>query len=192
MINTLAIAFIEQLMNRSLKLDPQTFQRAKSFAGKVIFINITDLHFRFYLLFSPQGVRLLKNFSTQPDSRITATSLTLLRQAIQTAPSSDLNIEGDIELGQEIRDMFQSMDIDWEEKLSRFTGDTVAHHVGSATRKFISWGKNLSNNFSHDLTDYLQQETQLLPTEFEINEFFKEVNELRYGVERLEAKIPPS
>ena len=48
-----------------------------------------------------------------------------------------IRISGDIELGQ-LKKLFDEMDIDWEGHLAHFTGDVVAHQIGSLVRKGIA------------------------------------------------------
>lgn len=189
MIKILASTIFEKIFNRLLQLDPQTFSHIKSFAGKVVLLNITDWHQHFYVLFSNQGVKILNTYAAQPDTIITASSLTLLRQKFQTAPTSDLTIEGDLELGEELRNVLQAMDIDWEEQLAKYSGDVIAHQVGNVARKVLNWGKEQTQNVSEDLTDYLQEEAHILPTQHEINEFIEEVNDVRHAVDRLEKRF---
>ena len=42
---------------------------------------------------------------------------------------------GDVELGQQVKTLFDEIDIDWEGHLARFTGDVVAFQVGSLFRQ---------------------------------------------------------
>ncbi|MDX1443206.1 MAG: SCP2 sterol-binding domain-containing protein [Gammaproteobacteria bacterium] len=100
-----------------------------------------------------------------------------------------VSITGDAETGQDFQQLVESLDIDWEEKLSRFIGDSAAHQVGSLLRGFRDFTRQGAERFSDNIREYLQEETEDLPRRREVNEFLDNVDALREDVDRLEARV---
>ena len=100
-----------------------------------------------------------------------------------------MQIEGDTELAHRIGKILGAMDVDWEEQLSHYTGDLVAHDIGNLVRGAVRWGRNSADTLGRDLQEYLQEELRLLPVRTEIEAFLADVDRLRDDVERLQARI---
>jgi ubiquinone biosynthesis protein UbiJ len=100
-----------------------------------------------------------------------------------------VEIDGDVELGTKLQRIFERLDIDWEEHLSRLTGDIVAHQLGNTVRGFFAWGRRAADHLGHDVADYLQEENETLPVAWEVEEFIQGVDTLRSDVDRLEARV---
>ena len=79
-----------------------------------------------------------------------------------------MEISGDTELAHQLSKILGTMDIDWEEQLSHFTGDLIAHRVGNLFRTARDWGANSSATLGLDIQEYLQEELRLLPGRLEI------------------------
>lgn len=190
MIKTFISGTLEKLSNRLLNLDPQTIERLKPFAGKIILIEITDWQLKIYLLITMHGLQFLNHYEGSADTILKGSALSLLRAGkSKETQLQDVIIDGDIELGKKFREIFRSIDIDWEEQLAKVTGDVIAHQVGAATRAFISWTTQSARSLQQDFTEYLQEESRILPTRYEVEEFIDGVTEVRNAVERLEKRI---
>lgn len=190
MIKTFTHSLIETCCNKFLQLDPQTIARLQQFSGKIVLIDMPAWKIKFFLLITDQGIQLLNNDEMIADTTIKGSPLTLLRiSKSQETQFDDVVIEGDLELGQQIRDILRSMDIDWEEQLSKITGDVIAHQMGSMTNKVLRWLKQSSNTFATDISEYLQEEARYLPAGLEVEEFIDSVNKIRHDVERLEKRM---
>lgn len=100
-----------------------------------------------------------------------------------------IRMKGDIELGQQVKKLFDEMDIDWEGHLAHFTGDVVAHQIGTFVRKGRAFKKKLDESMRQNISEYLSEELRVIPTKYELEDFFAEVDELSLSVERLQAHI---
>jgi len=81
------------------------------------------------------------------------------------------------------------MDIDWEEQLSKLTGDFIAHQLGNAARqagKILQHGRN---TLEQDIGEYLQEELRVLPSRIETLNFSTDVSRISMDVERLQARV---
>ena len=103
--------------------------------------------------------------------------------------SGEVSITGDTELAHRIAKILATFEIDWEEQLSRLTGDILAHQAGDLVRQAGAWGRDRFKTLTLNGGEYLQEESQLLPTRIEIEEFLTGVDTLRDDTERLQARI---
>lgn len=193
-ISELAYAGLEESINRYLALDPNVRERLARLHGKVIGFEISGTGQTIYLIPGPSRLQLLSRYEGVPDCLLRGTPLALARMRDQRRSSGqlfsgDVDIAGDTELAHSFSNILSSMDIDWEEQLSRYTGDVIAHGMGELIRETTHWGRNTLETFAMDLQEYLQEELRLLPQRLEIERYLAGVDRLRDDVERLEARL---
>jgi ubiquinone biosynthesis protein UbiJ len=137
------------------------------------------------------GIDILNAWKNGADVTLRGTIPALLFARLNRAGGlpKNVRITGDAETGQQFQRLVETLDIDWEEKLSRFLGDTAAHQVGSLLRGFRDWGRQGAERFGDNLREYLQEETEDLPRRREVVEFLDAVDALRSDVDRLEARV---
>lgn len=198
-MNKTLTSLLEKALCRYLALDPETLKRLEALSGKVVKIELTDWNTVLYLFPSATGISIKDHYTGKPDATIKGTPFELLRIRLadekkSAALAKKLEITGDIHLAQTFNHIFQRIEIDWEEPLSTFTGDVIAHQIGSFARSLKHWALQTKKNTGLNITEYLQEESQHLPPREEVEDFFSDLSELQHAVARLEAKIkiPPS
>jgi ubiquinone biosynthesis protein UbiJ len=186
----------QKAINNYLLLDPASSQRLKALENKIVKINLLGVDAQFLLLFASQGIRF--ELPTQPEKKfdtvISGTPLRLLQMSLsrenrQQFFADDVSIQGNLELGQRVTDLFDQMDIDWEEIMSHVMGDVAAHHVGNIARDFKNWIKQTHATLRQDVIEYSQEEINLFPPAEALHDFFHDVDELRMDADRLEARV---
>ncbi|MCW9025038.1 MAG: SCP2 sterol-binding domain-containing protein [Gammaproteobacteria bacterium] len=197
------IAGIETAINSVLALDPATLKSFASFKGKVIAIELESRPkqplITLYLLPGESGMIVLSQYAGEPDTTLAGTPIALAKMSFGSRVggpdasdvlfSGEVNIRGDVELGQHFKRVLDKMDIDWEEHLSKITGDIVAYKVGDSLRQFGNWWKQSAQTLGEDAAEFLQQENARLPEKSEMMEFNQSVDTIRDDVERLQARI---
>ena len=88
-----------------------------------------------------------------------------------------------------MRHILDELDIDWEEQLSRLTGDVVAHQLGNLARRGRHVLRHGLNTLEQDIGEYLQEELRVLPTRIETENFSSDVTRISMDVERLAARV---
>jgi len=78
---------------------------------------------------------------------------------------------------------------DWEEELSHFTGDVIAHETGRALHGFAEWAGRAHRSLGRSIAEYLTEESRDLVAVTELEEFNSAVDKTAAAVERLEAKL---
>lgn len=178
-----------------LTLDAGAKRRLKLLAGKLLEINLQGRTFiqKNYCLFTENQVQL-KSFVNQPaDMVITGSPRAFLKlalsQDLRLATRLGLTFEGDPIALEAVQQLFFSLNIDWEEALSKYTGDIIAHQLGQFSRYARKKQQEILTNASRSVAEYLQEESEVLPTHTEINHFLNGVDELRASIDRIEARM---
>jgi ubiquinone biosynthesis protein UbiJ len=193
MLGVAALAGLEQALNAALALDPKTLERLGRLQGRVIAIELTGTGIRLLMQPEQNGLRLMGHYDGAVDTTLRGAPFALLRMGSGRTGEGlfrgGVEIDGDVELGQQVQRIFERLDIDWEEHLSRLTGDIIAHQIGNTVRGLFSWGERAGEHLARDSADYLQEETEVLPLQWEVDEFIEAVDTLRSDVDRIEARV---
>ncbi len=190
---------IETAINAWLKLDEDTLPRFASLNGKIIRLHITGLDLNLYFLPSPSGIQVMENYPDADqggvvDATIHGSPMALIRlgtsgNAGETLLKSDVEIDGDMRVAEKFSEILSEVDIDWEELLSKLVGDIIAHQAAQVAHNVSGWFKESAEAMKMNTAEYISEEARLTPAEAEVNYFMDQVDELRMGVDRLEARI---
>jgi ubiquinone biosynthesis protein UbiJ len=185
---------IEKLINTYLHLDAEIFARLGQLSGKTMGLELRGWNQTVYIIPDANGLHLKTDLEMAPDVFISSTPFALLKLVKSgshhiTRLSDEISVQGDLEIAQNLQDIFQAVDIDWEEHLSHLIGDVAAHQIGNVTRSTLDYGRRVVSNIRQTSTEYMQEELRHLPPSEEIQDFMYGVDETRNAVERLEARI---
>lgn len=100
-----------------------------------------------------------------------------------------IRLEGEGEIAQDFRDFLTTLDIDWEELLSRVVGDVPARLMMRTLEECRQVARNFNAAAEGNARDYLHEESELLPRASELDRFVREVDRLRDDLERLELRL---
>jgi ubiquinone biosynthesis protein UbiJ len=186
-------AALENSLNLYLRADPDSARRGAALHGKVIALTITGIDLTLYFLPCADGVQVLSHYEGKVDTHLTGSPPGLARLALDRREDAlfqgAVRIEGETETGQSFQDMLADVDWDWEEHLSRLTGDIVAHRIGEFARRTRELLSDSRETLAQDCGEYLQEESRLLPTRIEVDYFMADVDRLREDADRLQARI---
>ena len=186
---------LESAFNRYLLLDPAAGNRLAGLEGRVIALELRGLDLMLVFRVQGQGIAFIDEPGLTPDTVLRGTPLGITRlglgrgNATGTLFSGDVEIAGDVETGQAFKAVLDAIDIDWEEQLSRLTGDMLAHQMGNAARHAGSWLDHARLTLERDLSEYLQEELRVVPTRIEIENLIEDIGRLGMDTDRLEARL---
>ncbi|HAT8832018.1 TPA: hypothetical protein F8R71_14715 [Legionella pneumophila] len=195
MLKEYSLKALQTAINQAMKLDEQMPQKLQKLDGKTLEMVITPLNVNFYIHFKGSEMQLLHRIDGRPDTIIHSNPIGLIRLSLlptskaRSLFNDKIRISGDIELGQSVKKLFDEIDIDWEGHLAHFTGDVVAHQIGSFVRKGLEFKNQFSTSMQQNITEFLQEELRICPSRNELEDFFAEVDELVLSVDRLQAHI---
>lgn len=193
-VNSLFVEMAESAVNQYLSLDPEISAQLGGLEGRCIAIEISTPPIKLFCFPRAGGLSLQSVFEDEADCKISGSLAGVLKMIRSENPaeilsSGEVSILGDSRLAQDFSDTLSRMDIDWEELLSKLTGDFAAHRIGNVVRQGQHFLLDSLKAFRLDSSEYLQEESGILPTRVEIEKFIHDVDVLRDDVERLDAKI---
>lgn len=198
---------IARLINKTLALDPRSVEILSNLNQKSIILEIKEFKFlpKIEISFEDQKLHLSKSkhgslFYTNSQAQVPSTPiiisgpliaffmLLITKDSIQ-AGRFGLKVEGDIETGQKIQDLFMNLEIDWEEPLSKLTGDPIAYYIGRMFKSFKKRQRVFITDLTETTVEYLQEEIALIPSQFAFESFIQNIETLNDHIQRLDAKI---
>jgi len=189
-----AIAGLEAVINRYLRLDPDIGPRLATLSGRCIAINLRGLDLTLFIFPDEHGIQLKDHIEGEADTVLRGTPLGMAHLGLggnteKTLFSGEVIIEGDVETGQAFKGILDGLDIDWEEQLSRLTGDVIAHQLGNSARLARRAFRHGLATLEEDLGEYLQEELRVLPSRIETENFSADVTRLSMDIDRLAARL---
>jgi ubiquinone biosynthesis protein UbiJ len=100
-----------------------------------------------------------------------------------------LHVRGDMDCAKALYDTWRYLDLDWEGYLATFVGGDAANMLSKGFNQWKTWAKDNVDSGIENVGAYLQDETQWLPTQNEIEHFLQEIDKLRLDVDRVEARL---
>ena len=182
---------IERAINAVLKLDPDASQRLIPLNGKVIAINVTQPTVSVVLSIVDQQVHLIGGLDTPADTTLSGSlsALRSLSSGNDALYQGEVRIEGDIGVGQQLKELASTLDPDWEEFLSPLFGDTLVHQLALASQGLSSWFERTHSAMKQNTSEYLQEEAELVAPNSEVQAFCNDVDQVRAAADRLEARV---
>lgn len=158
------------------------------FASKAVQLNFVLLKTSLVIL--ENGSLAIAGETNVPDATITIPPSLLLRlMAKDESAKLLIKIDGDTHLATALAKVLSHVRWDYEDDLSKLTGDVSAHKIGEFTRQSVSTVKDTAINLAEMLSEYWQEEKPLLAKKRHIEKFNTEVDTLRADVERMEKRL---
>ncbi|MCF6194991.1 MAG: SCP2 sterol-binding domain-containing protein [Kangiellaceae bacterium] len=208
-LNQLSATALQSIARQILALDIEASKTLRPFDGKIILIEVTDLKLQYYFVFEKGQMSIYSKLPTltsndktknnkEPD-QIPSVTITGKFSSFITAAASeyssdalfegDLHFNGEINTAKQFQQLAASLNIDWQEPLAKILGDPLAHTINTGVQKFASWFIQSANSARHDVSEYLQEEARITPSDSEQQHFFEQVDQLKSKTDRLTARV---
>ena len=196
----------DKAIELALSLDEESRTRLSRLNGKRIRVNLTRPRSAFLVSVDNSSVVLSQldlpeadldsvadasNSTDGADVTITG-SVSALRSMLDgndALYSGEVVIEGDIAVSQHLKEVLAQMDLDWQEAVSPYLGDSFTHRLDTAQSRLLEWLKRTREGTRQNTSEYLQEEIELVASNAQVRIFCEEVDELRAAVDRLEARL---
>jgi len=185
---------LERSVAHYLSLNPGSGELLAPIAGKVIELRFRPFDVSIYLCPTDSDIQVLSDFGGRADVALSGSipafaKLGFGESARQLLSSGIVEIEGDMETARRFQALFEKLDVDWEAHLAQYTGRAVASACFGLVRTGFGWARDSLRSLRLDLAEYWQEESRELPTQFEADAFYAEVDRLRADFDRLEARL---
>ena len=183
----------ESTMARLIDMDPDARPRLARLAGKRLSFRLKEWPTTWVLLATEHGI-LLNQHDEAVDCAISTdiASLRKLRdpsQLTRLIKADALHIDGDIQVAQSYSNFFQLLAPDWQQALSRYLGDALAHKVALSLQQMQQYLLEKAALLQQMTTELAQDELKLSPTSVEMAQFSSAVSQLAARADKLQQQL---
>ena len=192
MLSTAALASAEKIIQGALVYDPASRIALAQLAPQVLAIYVTQPECKIFVVPDERGIKLLGHYEGTVTTQLQGPLFALASLAkSERLNLKDTNVElvGSTGFISELQKIFKHIDIDWEEMLTRVFGDIAGHQGAEIIRSKFTWGKDRVDNISRLTSEFLTEELRVLPSSPELAYFNSQVDEIKLGVDRAQARI---
>jgi ubiquinone biosynthesis accessory factor UbiJ len=175
-------------LNHVLRSAPLAMERLRKHAGRTAAFHVGPVTLAFTIQTTGEVAAAIPGAARDLDARLSP-FLLLRLAAHEEAAFREIEMQGDMELGQDISFLARNLTWDVEDDLSRVVGDIAAHRIVAAARGAREWGRDASLRVAQGAAEYWTEESPLIATRVKIDSFVEGVAELRDAVERLAKRI---
>ena len=179
---------VTSAINHVLRSAPLALERLRRHAGRTAAFHVGPVSLAFTIQTTGEVTSALPGVARDLDVRISPFLLPRL-VAHEEAAFSEIEMQGDTELAQDVSFLARNLTWDAEEDLSRVIGDIPAHRLVSTARAAGDWGRDAALRIAQGAAEYWTEEDPLITSRVKIDTFTREVTELHDAVERLEKRI---
>ena len=179
---------IESVLNTAIRLDEQKGAVFSDLEDKVIALSLSPLEAPLYFMFTNYMVSVQNQLTGDADAEIEASMFDFVTLPInKTLPFKTL--KGDEHIASIFVNGLCTLDIDWEEHLSHYTGDLLAFKIGHGFRTLFDKKQSAKVTAGETIKEYLQFEIGTLPTKSQVARFKLGVEKITDEVDQIEARI---
>jgi ubiquinone biosynthesis protein UbiJ len=175
-------------INHVLRSAPLAMERLRRHAGRTVAFHVGPATLAFTLQTTGEVTPAVRAAPRDLDVRISPFLLPRLA-AGEEAAFRDIEMQGDMELAQEVSFLFRHLTWDAEEELSRLVGDIAAHRLAAAARGVSRWSREAALRTAQGMAEYWTEESPLIASRVKVEGFLRDVAELREAVDRLEKRV---
>ena len=185
--------FIVSSFNRYLHCDPERAQALESINDKILSITIKEPNLTFSM--QVQNMRFVEADPSQQSDAAIIVSMHVLSEKMagrdqnQLLKDGTIEVQGDSHVASVFNKVLNEIEIDWQDVISKYTGDVMAHQIATGAKSMASVVRRLGENLRLDVRDYLQDDLQIAVTKSEVEHFIENVDDLRARTDRLEARL---
>ena len=175
-------------LNHVLKSAPLAMQRLARHAGRTAAFHVGPVSLAFTVQTTGEVAAAVEGATRDLEVRVSPFLLPRLA-AHEEAAFREIDMQGDMELAQDISFLARNLTWDAEEDLSRVVGDIAAHRIVAGARAFRDWSADTGVRLAQGAAEYWTEESPLIASRVKVDTFVNGVAELRDGLERLEKRI---
>ncbi|MCW4149069.1 MULTISPECIES: ubiquinone biosynthesis accessory factor UbiJ [Halomonadaceae] len=194
---TLLLAGCERTLNALLARDPASPARLAQLSGSRLLVRFEQPQFALVLHYHAAGIDLLR--ADDIDERHVDAVVELTPETLsawiggtsieQLMFEGKLAIRGQVHLLEATRTLLLDLDLDWENELARWLGDTPAHSLAEGVRRAADWGLRTKDELVQDVSEYVFEEARLLPGRQQRDVLRDQLTALEVATDRLEARF---
>ena len=182
---------LERAIETVLRLDPGTRARLAALDGRLVRFEVSAPDVDVVLGVVDGRVHVPSRHDGEVDATVSGSlaSLRSLARSNEALYRGDVRIEGDPSVGMALKGVVAGLDVDWQEAVSPLLGDALTHRLGRAADAFGGWLTRSRGAMRDNARDWFEDEAELVATRAEVARFGADVDAVREGVDRVEARL---
>lgn len=192
-LHTAAVATLERAVNQALELSSASREELDALADCVFALHCTAPPLDVYLQPGSGRIRLMGIYDGPVTTSVRGSASDFAELTTAEDPTAAL-INGALELSGdsapliELQKIISGLKIDWEAPLVNVLGDVAGHQLAQLLRGAYSWGRQASTGLGRQLEEFIHEEARLSPPRLELEDFYRDVQQLGLQVERLQSR----
>jgi ubiquinone biosynthesis protein UbiJ len=192
-LHTAAVATLERAVNQALELSSASREELDALADCVFALHCTAPPLDVYLQPGNGRIRLMGIYDGPVTTSVSGSASDFAELTTAGDPTAAL-INGALELSGdsapliELQKIVSGLEIDWEAPLVNVLGDVAGHQLAQLLRGAYSWGRQASTGLGRQLEEFIHEEARLSPPRLELEDFYRDVQQLGLQVERLQSR----
>jgi ubiquinone biosynthesis protein UbiJ len=185
------LASVEALLNRSIGQSMRATAAARRLNNTSLQIDIEGVY-ALRATVSAERLALMAGAESEANAVISGSPwalIELLTGGANAEGRPSTQIRGDAEIANRYRELFALARPDFEEELSRWTGDVPARRLSQFARAAFSWLRDGARTAKENIAEYLQEESRDLVNRAELEEFLLGVDQSREMADRIEIRL---
>lgn len=186
------LSMVAGACQRVLEKDPVSKKRLEPIMGKRLLMHVTDHSLCVLCKMTSHGLSLsLATLTDGAEVVLRGDTVAWLRCATWGRPGlpPGMVLEGEMAVAQVWQDVARHIEIDWPAFLAPLVGDSIAQLMADTGTDAAAHVSDVAKDRVQDAVDYAQEETLSLPTKYEAQVFYEDIDKLRDDVARCKARI---
>jgi ubiquinone biosynthesis protein UbiJ len=185
-------AVLETVLNLAMRIDPDAQDDLRALEGRSLALTWSGPQWSLRLAVENGALRVGPNEGSSDLSLATTISglIGMLRpDSARSLPAGRVQVSGDADLLRRIEQMAKRFAPDWDAAFARHLGPTLGPQIGRALADGLQAARGGAQSFAETASEYVREESRDVASRHELEEFADDVDQLRDGVERVEARI---
>ena len=177
--------FLEVAIEHS-NLDKKEFSTLN---GKIISIILSNTSTVIYISLYESNIKILEDKEVEPDLILEGSPIAFLNYLNNIGESHSIKISGNASLAEKFSQIVSKINIDWEQIISEYTNDEFAFYSSKFMNFFKSKTIEIEESLLRNSKEYFRDETDILPSKEDINDYIEDVDDLKNKIEVIEVKF---
>jgi len=189
-----ALSRVEAFLNKTLMLDSMSKKKLTKLHGKIFSIKCTAPEYSIFITVLEEGFLLSTVIADEADAEISGSANELLKLLFAKEKgniirNNNIRLKGDATSIQELQTILFELDIDWEYQLSKFIGDIPTQTFSDGLDLLKNFLNKSVASLKTDIDEYIHEEVKIVPTAYELEDFYHRIDALRLRLDRSHAKL---
>ncbi|MDB3991907.1 SCP2 sterol-binding domain-containing protein [Gammaproteobacteria bacterium] len=193
-IRTSALWPGERIINYVIQNDPHVEKKISPLVGKSIRVEVKSPELFFSVTINKDSINITSIDSEQkdlaPDLLVSGDLKDLTSMLLSTGSliGGNISVKGDIQFAQDLNEALRSLNLNWSDILGPILGQAATSEIERFFNASRTWSLEFRDSLKRDIEGYLKEEKKVIPTHDDAQEFYDDVDQLKFKIDRIKAR----